>query len=233
MIRLTPSSPSQYSDTKVALILEYPWRVILEQSCTNPYVSGLDGQYHAARVIQSSAGKTMNTFSTSAVTTRPTDDVLQAALATLTNNGFAIVNCDKNSANLTGPRLNSTKQNPLLGATAIHLELHGQQLRLEAELGGVDAMRRFLMRFPFMLGLGLGLFFGVAGGVVFGRQFGVGFGVPWAQGLTWMLLAIGAAMLPVTPWLFLSPMMSKMIRTRTQNALTTLVTNAVQMPKNA
>jgi hypothetical protein len=89
------------------------------------------------------------------------------------------------------------------------------------------------MRFPFMLGLGLGLFFGVFGGVAFGRQFGVGFGVPWAQGLTWMLFAIGIAMLPVTPWLFLSPMMSKMIRTRTQNSLTTLVTNAVQMPKTA
>jgi hypothetical protein len=179
------------------------------------------------------AGETMNTFSTSAVTTRATDDVLQTAIATLTNNGFAIVNREKNSANLTGPGLHSTKQNPLLGASAIHLELHGQQLRLDAELGGVDSMQRFLMRFPFMLGLGLGLFFGVVGGVVFCRQFGVGFGVPWAQGLTWMLLAVGVAMLPVSPWLFLSPMMSKMTRTRTQNALTTFVNNAVQIPKTA
>jgi hypothetical protein len=175
----------------------------------------------------------MNTFSTSAVTTRPTNDVLQAALTTLTNNGFAIVNRDKNSVDLTGPGLNSTKQNPLLGASAIHLELQGQQLRLDAELGGVDSMQRFLMRFPFMLGLGLGLFFGVVGGVALGRQFGVGFGVPWAQGLTWMFFAIGIAILPVTPWVFLSPMMSKMIRTRTQNALTTLVINAVQMPETA
>lgn len=175
----------------------------------------------------------MNNFSTSAVTTASTEDVLQAALVTLTNNGFAIVNRDKNSANLTGPGLNSTRQNPLLGASAIHLELQGQQLRLDAELGGVVSMQRFIMRFPFLLGLGLGLFFGVVGGVVFGRQFGVGFGVPWAQGLTWMLLAIGGGMLPVSPWLFLSPMMSSMIRTRTQNALTTLVTNAVQLSKTA
>jgi len=175
----------------------------------------------------------MNTFSTSAVTTKPTEDVLQAALVTLTNNGFAIAKRDVKSVDLTGPGLNSTRQNPLLGASRIHLELHGNELSLDAELGGVETMRRFLMRFPFMLGLGLGLFFGVVGGIAFGRQFGVGFGVPWAQGLTWMLLAIGGAMLPVTPWLFLSPMMSKMIRTRTQNALTTLVTNAVQLLRTA
>lgn len=117
------------------------------------------------------------------------------------------------------PGLNSTRQNPLLGASKIYLALDGHQLRLDAELGGVDSMRRFLMRFPFLLGLGLGLFFGIGGGFMFGRQFGVGFGVPWAQGWTWMFFSIGVAMLPVAPWLFLSPMMSNMIRTRTQNAL--------------
>jgi hypothetical protein len=175
----------------------------------------------------------VSTFSTSAATTRPTSDVLQRAIATLTNNGFAIITLDENSASLTGPGLNSTRQNPLLGASKVHLELCGQQLRLDAELGGVDSMRRFLMRFPLMLGLGLGLFFGGVGGIVFGRQFGVGFGVPWAQGLTWMLLAICGAMLPVSPWLLLSPMMSNMVRNRTQSALTTLVSNAVQIPKGA
>jgi hypothetical protein len=77
------------------------------------------------------------------------------------------------------------------------------------------------------------VFFGVVGSIAFGRQFGVGFGVPWAQGLTWMHLAFGGSMLPITPWLILSPMMSKMILTRTQNALTTLVTNAVQLPRTA
>lgn len=107
----------------------------------------------------------MNTFSTFAVTTKPTEDVLQAALLTLTNNGFAIVKRDGKSADLTGPGLNSTIHNPLLGASRIHLELHGHKLSLDAELGGVETMRRFLMRFPFMLGLGLGLFFWVVGGV--------------------------------------------------------------------
>lgn len=173
----------------------------------------------------------MSTFTTSAMKAGPSDDVVHAALLTLANNGFAIVNRDENSADLTGPGLTSTRQNPLLGASKIHLELHGQQLRLDAELGGVDSMRRFLMRFPLVLGLGLGLFFGVCGGLLFGRQFGVGFGVPWAQGWMWLLVSLGFALLPVSPWLFLSPMMSNMIQTRTQSALTTLVQNAVQLQK--
>jgi hypothetical protein len=171
----------------------------------------------------------MNTFSTSAVTKVATADVLQASLITLTNNGFAIVNRNEDSADLTGPGLNSTKQNPLLGASRIRLKLQGQQLRLDAELGGVDSMRRFLLRFPLILGLGLGLLFAVIGGLTFGRQFGIGFGMPWAPGWTWLLVAFGAAMLPISPWLFLSPLISNMIQKRTENALVTLVQNSVQL----
>ena len=170
-----------------------------------------------------------STFSTSAKVTKPTGDALLAALNTLTNIGFAINSRDEHIAMLTGPGLNSTNQNPLLGASQICLALDGDQLRLDAQLGGVDSMRRFIMRFPFVLGLGGGVFFCVFSGFLFGAQFGVGFGVPWAQGLTWMLFVMGIATLSVSPWLLLSPMISKMIRTRTQNALTILVNNAVQI----
>ena len=117
----------------------------------------------------------------------------------------------------------------MLGASAIDLELADNTLSLGAELAGVESMQRFLKLFPLMLGVGLGLFFGIGGGIVFGRQFDVGFGVPWAQGPAWMLVALGAAMLPVSPWLFLSPMMSKRIRTHTEDALTALVTNAAKL----
>jgi hypothetical protein len=175
----------------------------------------------------------MSNFSTTAATKKGAEDVLQAALTILTNNGFAIVTRDETTAELTGPGLNSTRQNPLLGATKIHLELQGQQFKLDAELGGVDSMRRFLMRFPLLLGLSLGLLFALSSGFMFGRQFGIGFGVPWAQGWTWFLLAVGMAMIPVSPWLVLSPLMSNMVRTRTQNALVTLVQNSIRLPKGA
>ena len=171
----------------------------------------------------------MDVYSASAATTLPTRDMLQFAITALANNGFAIVDRDDRSASLEGPGLKSTRQNPLLGASTIRLTLDDHQLRLDAELGGVATMRRFLLRFPVLLGLGLGLFFSVVGGFMFGRQFGVGFGVPWAQGWTWVLFALASAMLPVTPWLFLSPMISFRMRGRTQTALDTLVKNAVRM----
>ncbi|MFO0939889.1 MAG: hypothetical protein U0930_03905 [Pirellulales bacterium] len=154
---------------------------------------------------------------------------LQVALAILANHGFKIVSHDSRSARLSGPGLNSTKQNPLLGATSIQLVLEDHRLKLIAELGGVDSMRRFLMSFPFLLGLGLGLLFGVGGGLLFGRNFGVGFGVPWAQGWNWMLFTLALSVLPVAPWLFLSPMIAGSIRNRTQQALSTLANNAVQL----
>jgi hypothetical protein len=175
----------------------------------------------------------MQTYSTSAVIPRPSGETLQAALAILINNGFAIANRDERSASLTGPGLNSTKQNPLLGASKIRLAIEGNQLQVDAELGGVETMQRFLIRFPLLLGLVLGLLFCVIGGWVFGQQFGVGFGVPWAQGWNWILVTFGFCMLPITPWLLLAPWIGNMIRTRTQLALNTLATNAVHMTKQA
>jgi len=160
------------------------------------------------------------------------EGVLEFAIATLANNGFAITYRDATSATLTGPGLNSTRQNPILGASRITLVRRGSTFYAEAELGGVDTMQRFLMWFPFLLGLGLGLFFCVGGGLIFGRQMGVAFGVPWAPGWQWMVVAMGGAMLPVAPWLILSPLMVNMIRKRTQNAIETLVHNAVLFQGN-
>lgn len=174
----------------------------------------------------------MSKYSTSVSIQEVTGDVLQVALAILANSGFKIVNRDSHSASLTGPGLNNTRQNPLLGATLIQIVVDDDRMKLNAELGGVDSMSRFLTRFPFMLGLGLAVLFGVGGGFLFGRAFGVGFGVPWAQGWTWMLFATTIAVVPVAPWLFLTPMIARSIRKRTQHALSTLANNAVQLSRD-
>jgi hypothetical protein len=167
----------------------------------------------------------MNTFATSGTAACSPQDALKSALATLTSNGFAITRRDATSATLTGPGLNSSRQNPLLGASRIDLRIDNKLLQVNAELGGIDTMRRFLMWFPFLLGLGLGLVFVVIGGVV-GQQSGLGFGVPGAQGWRWALTAMVCAILSVAPWLVLSPVMARMFRNRTQRALETLVNNA-------
>lgn len=175
----------------------------------------------------------MSHYSTYAVTSEPTEGILHAALSILTNNGFTIVTRNESTACLTGPGLNSTRQNPLLGASKIQLVLQEDRICLDAELGGVDSMQRFLVRFPLILGLGLGMIFGVGGGVLFGQQFGIGFGVPWARGWSWMLFAVGTALLPIAPWLILAPLLAGAIRQRTQLALNTLVSNAVLMAVKA
>jgi hypothetical protein len=154
------------------------------------------------------------------------DDALESAVKTLTYNGFAITHRDATSVSLTGPGLNSTRQNPLLGASKITLCLADNAINANAELGGVDAMQRFLMRFPLLLGLGLGLFFGICSGLLFGQQFGIGLGIAGVQGWKWLLLAIGFSMLPVAPWLILSPLIAKSFRKRTQDAIETLIRNA-------
>ncbi len=53
-------------------------------------------------------------------------------------NGFALVAHDDVSMEFTGPGMQSTKQNPILGASRITLEVDREYLRLHAELGGVD-----------------------------------------------------------------------------------------------
>ena len=168
----------------------------------------------------------MTNFTTSAEIQNSTDEAIQSAIVTLTNNGFAITHRDADSAELIGPGMNSTRQNPILGASKITLTTHDHSIKAEAELGGVDTMRRFLTWFPLLLGLGLGLFFCFGGGLLFGQQFGIGFGVPWAKGWRWILVSIGGAMLPVSPWLVLSPLISGMIKKRTQNAVEILLHNS-------
>ncbi len=180
----------------------------------------------------------MKTYSTAAFRSRPVTPVgsikiLNAALGILANNGFVIVERSNDSAIVTGPGLRSTRQNPVLSATRIQINVDDNQVRLNAELGGVASMQKFVLLFPFAIGFALSVFFAVAGGWFFGKQFGIGFGVPWAKGWSWFMVAIGIGMLPALPWLVISPWMAKMIGNNTQRALDALVTNAVQMESDA
>lgn len=175
----------------------------------------------------------MERFSTTVDTTGASGDVLQAALLQLTIHGFVIERRDDRSAELAGPGMNNTRQSPLLGASRIKLQQEGNRLALDAELGGITSMGRFMLWFPVALGLGLGTLFSILGGVGFGQQFGAGFGVPWARGWGWVAVAFAMAMLPVSPWFVLAPLISRTLKRRTEHALTTLVQNAAQLSRTA
>jgi hypothetical protein len=172
----------------------------------------------------------MSTYSTSAMMTKPTEDALQAALVILTNNGFAIITRDKCSVSLTGPGLNSTRQNALSGATKIYISIDGNQLKLDAEVGG--PVQRFVNRIPLFAGLGSGLLLCILG-LVFGQKFGVGFGVPAAPGWTWILITIFCSLFFSLLWLNFSSMMSYMIKGNTEDALSNLINNAVHLSNAA
>lgn len=165
----------------------------------------------------------MMRYSTSATSSKPMQSVLQSALVLLTTSGFEIVDRRENRVDLVGPGLHSSRQNPILGASRIQLRIVDRELMLEAELGGVESMRRFLMIFPFALGLGLGLAFAFLGAVGIMPPLGVGFGAEW-------VLRIGMGILPVLPWLVISPLIANAIKSRTQRALDVLVRNAVALP---
>lgn len=168
----------------------------------------------------------MRAYSATASVLGSPESALQSALTTLTHCGFRILHRESSSVTLEGPGLNSTRQNPLLGASVVHLRADADRIDLQAELGGVERMTKFLYRFPLGLGIGLGLVFGVIAMLV-GQSIGNVFDLPgWMQGWRIALVAMPLALLPVTPWIIISPLMSQMILRRTERALETLLHNA-------
>lgn len=170
----------------------------------------------------------MTTFSTTASHSQPTNSVVEAVRSVLVNNEFRIQELTNHHLVALGPGLNSTKQNPLLGATLIELDVSDHEVELYAELGGVDRMRSFLMQFPWILGAGLGLLFAALGRALQG--FALPFGLGPALGrpdLDWLLNGLAVGLLPVAPWLIVSPLMSHWIQQRTEHALDTLIANSV------
>lgn len=126
--------------------------------------------------------------------------------------GFRITNRTPDAMHFEGPGMHSSRQNPLLGATRIHLRCSGRELELDADLGGVQRLARFVVWFPVLLPLALGVLFFA----VFSAQFGPG---PWMWGVG--LATGGNAAL----WFVLGPWMAHRLRIRTLQALEILLDN--------
>ena len=133
-------------------------------------------------------------------------------------NNFTVVDQDENRLEFTGQGMRSTKQNPILGATRITIEADYENLHLNAELGGVEWMRRFVTYFPKAMAAGLISIYAV---VVSCIVFFLPVAVVW-QGI---LLGVPIIGLVFAPWRFISPMMIRMIKRRTDEALDSLLTN--------
>jgi hypothetical protein len=141
---------------------------------------------------------------------KPTGTVVE----TLARHGFRIVRKRETSAELDGPGMNSSKQNPLVGASKVHVKGRSGRLTVEAEFGAVRRLMRFL---GWMLVGMAGLFFVLFGFVFPAENPVMRFVVPLA---------------PLAPWPILLPVMGRYFRRRSARALDVLVENAVTLSEN-
>ena len=137
---------------------------------------------------------------------------LDAAVDALAGAGFRLVGRTPSEAELTGPGMTSSRQDPLVGASRISLS-SGGRLEAVAELGGISRMARFLRWFPPALGAALAV---VLVAVFAASDLGYD-------------AVIGGAVIPLvatSPWIILGPVIARSLRQRTVAALDTLVANA-------
>ena len=128
---------------------------------------------------------------------------LDLAATVLASNGFRLERRDEQPLVAVGRGMLSTKQNPLTGAGRVALTRIGGELRLEADLGGLRAMARFLVALPLGMVVALGVAWAATGGT---RS-----PVPWQ------------AALALAPWAVIAPLMIVWIRRRTIIALDDLL----------
>jgi hypothetical protein len=132
----------------------------------------------------------------------------------LTPLGFRLIDRTPSSVEFEGPGMNSTRESPLLGATRIHLTHRSGELAVDADLGGVQRMTRFITWFPAILCIAIGLLVVGVFAVVLPE------GVPIAA-----IAAGGVAAVNLLLWAVLGPIMCRALRARSQRALDAFVGN--------
>ncbi len=146
------------------------------------------------------------------------DKAFDLAITALTSLGFRLDQRTADSARLTGPGMNSSKQSPLVGASRLDLSARRGQLALEAELGGAERLMRFVRIFPIALNVGLGLLFFAVFSVTLGQRVGAG---------VWVTPVIAVVLINAAVWAFLGPWMARLIHQRTCRGLETLLSSMV------
>ncbi|MDO9546922.1 MAG: hypothetical protein Q7J07_09280 [Pelolinea sp.] len=137
--------------------------------------------------------------------------VIKTALQTLLPLGFKIIDQTVSALIVEGPGYNSTRQNALLGISRGELSFSRLSISINAELGGVDRMARFLL----ILLLGMG----AIQAIIF---TGLWFYVDRLHAQPWFLVIPALVFLP---WIFIAPLMTKWISRRCEEALIRLVDN--------
>lgn len=137
--------------------------------------------------------------------------VVEQATLILTALGFRLIEQADSAAEFAGPGMNNTRQPGLLGVSHLRIAADGESLTIEAELGGARKMERFVTWFPTSLGVFLGVTLG---------------GLAWHfAGWKIATTIFTTAALAVLPWKIIAPIFVRRIRSRTTDALDTLLGN--------
>jgi len=140
---------------------------------------------------------------------------MNTLLQTLLPLGFQIIEQSEWALIVEGPGYNSTRQNALLGMSRGEFSFSRSTISINADLGGVDRMSRFLL---FLL-IGIGLF----DAVVF---TGLWFFIDALRAHQWFL---AIPTLAILPWVFIAPIMTKWIRKHCEEAITNLLKNMASL----
>ena len=135
--------------------------------------------------------------------------VAQSALIAL---NFQITASSDHELRVTGPGINSTRENPLKAMTEGSFVVRNSAIEVKTVLGGAEKMIRFLRVFPLLMAI----FFLVLWGAL-------AFFIPIFR-IWWVFLL---PLLALSPWLFLTPIIGRSIQKRTKDAIDSLVSNMV------
>ena len=138
---------------------------------------------------------------------------MEAVRSQFMANGFKIDQYSDEQLEVTGPGMYNNQQNPIVGVSHAKITISSRTIEICAELGGVKFMQMFLYIFPPALGIFLALVFACI------PSF------PRRASLT--------AILPVLPWVVISPLMARWLKNRTTKAVDTLVHNMANVGNSA
>lgn len=149
-----------------------------------------------------------------------TEKAFDLAATALTSIGFRITTRDRSSLDLAGPGMSSTRQSALLGASRIRITHGGNTLSMEAELGGVTRVKRFMTLFP----IGLAFLLAIVLSLVFSWVF---------DHYLWLVPVVAVSGANALLWLVVGPMMARTIYARTRQGLDALLSNMAMTGNSA
>ncbi len=146
-----------------------------------------------------------------------TDALHRTAVTMLTPSGFRVETERPGVLELVGPGMTGTKQDPIVGCSRIRILSDGRSITLEAELGGIRFMSKFVRLFPLLL----------TGGLLAVLSIVFWFVLPNATTVVPILVMV--LIFDVTVWLVLGPVIARAIEQRTRTALGSFLTNLISV----